>query len=137
MIFSSSTQHGRRTFLKTAASVAATPLALPRRVLCGEHRTSPGERIRVGAIGVGGRATLLLQQLPDSAEIVALSDCNLSRAESFKSKAGGNWPVYQDYRKLLDHKDIDAVIVATGEFQRVLPCIHACQAGKDVYAEKP
>ncbi|RLS54992.1 MAG: gfo/Idh/MocA family oxidoreductase [Planctomycetota bacterium] len=137
MIFSSSTQLGRRTFLKTAASVAATPLALPRRVLCGEHRTSPGERIRVGAIGVGGRATLLLQQLPDSAEIVALSDCNLSRAESFKSKAGGNWPVYQDYRKLLDHKDIDAVIVATGEFQRVLPCIHACQAGKDVYAEKP
>lgn len=37
----------------------------------------------------------------------------------------------------MDHKDIDAVIVATGEFQRVLPCIHACQAGKDVYAEKP
>ena len=38
---------------------------------------------------------------------------------------------------MLDRKDIDAVIVATGEFQRVLPCIHACQAGKDVYAEKP
>jgi predicted dehydrogenase len=37
----------------------------------------------------------------------------------------------------LDRKDIDAVIVATGEFQRILPCIHACQAGKDIYAEKP
>ena len=48
-----------------------------------------------------------------------------------------SWPVYQDHRKLLERKDIDAVIVATGEFQRVLPCIHACQAGKDVYAEKP
>ena len=45
--------------------------------------------------------------------------------------------MYQDYRKLLERKDVDAVIVATGEFQRVLPCIHACQAGKDIYAEKP
>lgn len=68
---------------------------------------------------------------------MALSDCNLPRAEAFKSKAQGDWPVYQDYRKLLERSDIDAVIVATGEFQRVLPCIHACQAGKDVYAEKP
>jgi predicted dehydrogenase len=91
----------------------------------------------VGAIGVGGRATLLLQQLPESAQIVALCDCNLPRAEAFKAKTHGTWPVYQDYRKLLDRKDIDAVIVATGEFQRVVPCIHACQAGKDVYAEKP
>jgi predicted dehydrogenase len=95
------------------------------------------EQIRIGAIGVGGRASLLLQQLPESARIVALSDCNLPRAESFKEKVKGDWPVYQDYRALLDRKDIDAVIVATGEFQRVLPCIHACQAGKDVYAEKP
>jgi len=38
---------------------------------------------------------------------------------------------------LLDRKDVDAVIVATLDFQRVLPCIHACQAGKDIYAEKP
>ena len=79
----------------------------------------------------------LLEQLPDDAQIVALCDCNLPRAEAFKSKKGGDWPVYQDYRKLLDRQDIDAVIVGTGEFQRVLPCIHACQAGKDVYAEKP
>jgi predicted dehydrogenase len=43
----------------------------------------------------------------------------------------------QHYQKLLERKDIDAVIVGTGEFQRVLPCIHACQAGKDIYAEKP
>ena len=80
---------------------------------------------------------MLLQQLPEAGQIVALSDCNLPRAEAFKAKAGGDWPVYQDYRKILDRKDIDAVIVATGEFQRVLPCIEACQAGKDVYAEKP
>lgn len=127
----------RRQFLGTAAGALAAPLILPRHLSAGAGQTGPNEKIRVGAIGVGGRATLLLQQLPESAQLVALSDCNVSRAEEFKTKAGGDWPIYQDYRKLLDRKDIDAVIVATGEFQRVLPCIHACQAGKDVYAEKP
>lgn len=127
----------RRQFLGTAAGVLAAPLIRPRHLPAGAGQTGPNEKIRVGAIGVGGRATLLLQQLPESAQLVALSDCNVSRAEEFKTKAGGDWPIYQDYRKLLDRKDIDAVIVATGEFQRVLPCIHACQAGKDVYAEKP
>ena len=85
---------------------------------------------------MGGRASLLLQQLPEDGQIVALADCNVPRAEAFKAKANGDWPIYDDYRRILDRKDIDAVIVATGEFQRVLPCIHACQAGKDVYAGK-
>lgn len=128
---------GAATGATLAAGVLGVPLFLSRRVLGGPGRTGPSDRIRVGAIGVGGRATLLLQQLPESAEIVALSDCNLPRAEAFRSKAGREWPVYQDYRQLLERKDVDAVIVATGEFQRVVPCIHACQAGKDVYAEKP
>ncbi len=102
-----------------------------------DGKAGANERIRVGAIGVGNRASLLLEQLPADAQIVALCDCNLPRAQSFKTKHGGDWPVYQDYRHILDRQDIDAVIVGTGEFQRVLPCIHACQAGKDVYAEKP
>lgn len=131
----------RRGFLRTVASTAATafaaPLIVPRHVLAAPGKPGANDRITVGAIGVGGRASLLLQQLPESAEIVALADCNLPRAEAFKAKAQKNWPVYQDYRKILDRQDIDAVIVATGEFQRVLPCMHACQAGKDIYAEKP
>ena len=49
----------------------------------------------------------------------------------------GSWPVHQDYRRLLERKDVNAVIIATADFQRVLPCIHACRAGKDIYAEKP
>jgi len=135
-------QANRRQFLGTAAATLAAgacgaPLFAPRRALSAMRRLGANDRITVGAIGVGGRATLLLQQLPESAQLVALSDCNLPRAETFKAKHKGNWPVYQDYRKVLDRNDIDAVIVATGEFQRVLPCIHACQAGKDIYAEKP
>jgi predicted dehydrogenase len=126
----------RRRFLGTAAAISV-PMLVPRRMLAGAEETAPNDRIRVGAIGVGNRATQLLSQLPESAQIVALSDCNLGRIDAFKMKTGGDWPVYQDYRRLLDRKDIDAVIIATGEFQRVLPSIHACQAGKDVYAEKP
>jgi predicted dehydrogenase len=131
----------RRQFLGTAvvavAGACAAPLFAPRRAFAASGKPGPNDRITVGAIGVGKRANMLLQQLPESAQLVALSDCNLSQAEAFKAKSNGNWPVYQDYRKLLDRKDIDAVIVATGKFQRVLPCIQACQAGKDIYAEKP
>jgi predicted dehydrogenase len=122
----------RRRFMQLAATASAVA-ASPSLVRAG----SANDRIRIGAIGVGGRGSLLLQQLPESAEIVALCDCNEPRAQQFREKAGAQWPVYRDYRRILDRKDIDAVIVATGEFQRVKPCIEACQAGKDVYAEKP
>jgi predicted dehydrogenase len=132
----------RRQFLQVgstglAASAVGFPLIVPRSVLAAPGRPGANDRIRVGAIGVGGRAQLLLEQLPESAEIVGLCDCNLPRAEAFREKRKASWPIYQDYRALLDRQDVDAVIVATGEFQRVLPCIHACQAGKDIYAEKP
>jgi predicted dehydrogenase len=132
----------RRRFLKGAASTVAAsafgvPTIIARSALAAPGKPGANDRITVGAIGVGGRASLLLDQLPEGGQIVALADCNLPRAEAFKAKRGESWPVMQDYRQLLDRKDIDAVIVATGEFQRVLPCIHACQAGKDIYAEKP
>ncbi len=131
----------RRHLLKLAAAGAAgafaAPYFIPSGVLAAGGRPGANERVTVGAIGVGGRATLLLNQLPEAAEIVALCDCNLPRAEKFKADHKGSWPVIQHYQKFLERKDIDAVIVGTAEFQRVLPCIHACQAGKDIYAEKP
>lgn len=125
----------RRTFL--LGTGAAVGVALFPRGARSAAAPGPNEKIRVGAIGVGGRASLLLEQLPEGAEIVALCDVNVPRAHAFREKKGAAWPVYVDYRRILDRTDIDAVIVGTGEFQRVLPCIHACQAGKDVYAEKP
>lgn len=130
----------RRDWLTWTAQTAMALAAYSPRNTEGQtsNRSVPtSERIRIGAIGVGGRASLLLDQLPEDAQIVALCDCNLPRAEEFKAKRNGSWQICQDYRQILDRNDIDAVIVATGEFQRVLPCIHACQAGKDIYAEKP
>lgn len=116
---------------------SGVPTIISRSALAAPGRPGANDRIRVGAIGVGTRGALLVQQLPPSAEIVGVADCNLSRAAQLKDRLQADWPIYQDYRPLLDRTDIDAVLVATGEFQRVLPCIHACQAGKDIYAEKP
>ncbi|MEN6451847.1 MAG: Gfo/Idh/MocA family oxidoreductase [Thermoguttaceae bacterium] len=130
----------RREVFKRAALGAAglaVPYFIPAGVLAADGRPGANDRIRVGAIGVGGRASLLLDQLPETAEIVGLCDCNLPRAEAYRAKRKANWPIEPSHRKFLERKDIDAVIVGTGEFQRVLPCIHALQAGKDIYAEKP
>ncbi len=127
----------RRKMLRHTAAGMLLPTFVPGAVLGRSRKPGPNEQVGIGAIGVGGRAKLLLEQLPAGGRIVALSDCNVPRAEAFKAEKKGDWPIYQDHRELLERKDIDAVIVGTGEFQRVLPCIHACEAGKDIYAEKP
>ena len=125
----------RRQFLTrnslAAAAGAALPVMLPSRVL------GASDRIRIGVIGIGARGNLLIDQLPKPGQIVALADCCLSRCEEAAGRRDAGWDIYQDYRRILDRKDIDAVIVATGDYARVIPSIHACQAGKHVYAEKP
>jgi predicted dehydrogenase len=130
----------RRHFLSRtslAAAGAAFPAMIPSQALGAPDRPGANDRIRIGVIGIGGRGNLLIDQLPKPGQIVALADCCLSRCEEAAGKRGADWDVYQDYRRILDRKDIDAVIVATPDHARVIPCIHACQAGKDVYAEKP
>ena len=128
----------RRQLIKHGAAVAAaTPWLIPSGILAGEGRPGPNDRIGIGGIGGGGRARMLLDQLPKDGRIVALSDCNLGAAGAYKDQKKADWPLYQHHQKLLERKDIDAVIIGTREFQRVLPSIHSVQAGKDVYAEKP
>jgi predicted dehydrogenase len=100
-------------------------------------KAAPSDRVRIGVIGMGNRAGLLVDQLPAGGEVVAVADCDLPRCDLAVSQRKASWKIFQDYRRLLDLKDIDAVIVATTDHVRVLPCIHAAQAGKDIYAEKP
>ena len=116
----------RRFFMGAGTAVLAAGKAFPAN-----------DRVRVGVIGVGNRGNLLIDQVPDGAEIVAVSDCFLSRCEEAQSRRSAKWRIFQDYRQLLDRNDIDGVIVSTPDHIRVLCAIHACQAGKDVYAEKP
>ncbi|HEV2447469.1 MAG TPA: Gfo/Idh/MocA family oxidoreductase, partial [Candidatus Sulfopaludibacter sp.] len=122
----------RRTFAKAGLMAgAAFPYLLPRSAF------GANDRVRVGVIGVGNRSGLLIDQLPEGAEIVAVADCYRKRSEDAAARRKANWRIYDDHRQLLDQKDIDGVIVGTNDHARVLCAIHAVQAGKDVYAEKP
>ncbi|MGE5645196.1 MAG: Gfo/Idh/MocA family protein [Acidobacteriota bacterium] len=123
----------RRDFFRTAAGAAA-PLVIPSSVF------GVNDRIRVGFIGLGGRARWLIgnYDLPEY-EIAAVADCFLPRcAEAAKLRAGGDkWARYQDYRRMFDKEKLDAVFVETTTHARVLIAMHALEAGLDVYAEKP
>jgi predicted dehydrogenase len=113
------------------------PTLVPRSALASADKPGANERITIGVIGVGGRARLLIDQLPEQGQIASVADCFVKRCADVVAQKKVTWRVHQDYRKLLEEKDLDAVIVGTHDHGRVLPCIHACQAGKDIYAEKP
>jgi predicted dehydrogenase len=104
------------------------------------RQPGPNDRIQVGFIGVGGRARWILtkEALP-GAEVVAVADCFLTRCrEAGKGVSGSEkWKQYQHYRQMLEQEKLDAVFVETTCHARVLACIHALQAGCDVYGEKP
>jgi predicted dehydrogenase len=117
----------RRETLKAAVA----PLLMTNRV------KGANDRIRVGVIGAGNRSGLLIDQLPEGAEVVAIADCYLKKAEDLAAKRQARWRIHQDYRRLLDDKEIDGVIIGATDHARALLSIHSCQAGKDVYAEKP
>lgn len=130
----------RRTFLQRSSlfvAGAALPQILPGGVLAAAGRPGANDRIGIGFIGIGRQASGLLQnllKLPE-ARFVAVADVNLNRAR--KAAAQHDAVAFQDYRRLLERKDVDAVITATPEHWRLLICVQSCQAGKDVYAEKP
>jgi len=128
----------RRRLLAGGAALvpacAAMPYLLPAGVLAAAGRPGANERIGVGYVGVGRRGTQLMD-LPKEGRIVAVCDVDRKRAETVA--AGRKCRSYTEYRKMLDAKDVDAVIVATPDHWHALPSIHACQAGKDVYTEKP
>ncbi|GAC1468587.1 MAG: Gfo/Idh/MocA family oxidoreductase [Isosphaeraceae bacterium] len=123
----------RRNFLSGAAATLAIPTILPRSVL------GANERVVTGHIGVGSQGKVNLAAFRKNA--VAVCDVDSKRyAGAFRllQVAGVSNPgAYRDYRSLLDRKDIDAVVVTTPDHWHALPTIHACQAGKDVYCEKP
>ena len=104
-----------------------------------EQPISPKEKIVVGFIGCGvmGRQNFndFIKQ-PD-VEIAAVCDVYLPRAEDFAKKTDGKAAVYQDFRRVIERKDIDAVVVSTPDHWHAIPTILACKAGKDVYVEKP
>jgi predicted dehydrogenase len=146
----------RRKFLSAAAAAPAVTLfdIVPARVLASP---APSDTIILGHIGIGGRGRGFL--VPEAEAMagkpvttnlggdgtrgrtpsrsVALCDIDTSRLDKAASVVGGQPRLYKDFRKLLEQKDLDAVVIASPDHWHALMTIMACMAGKDVYCEKP
>lgn len=137
----------RRQFLKStlAASAAiAAPTIIPSSALGLDGAVAPSERIIVGGIGIGGRGTYdlgcFLEQ--NDVQFAAVCDVKEKRRNAIKKMADDkygnqNCSTYRDFRELLDRKDIDAVLIATGPNWHCTAAVQAAKAGKDMYCEKP
>lgn len=143
----------RRDFMRNSAKVAAGA-ALGATVVAqaaqsGVYKSilpqtiiGANEKIYTGHIGTGGmgRANLGFVMQRDDMEIVALCDLykkNLERGAQMASQKFPNVSKHHDFREILENKDIDAVVIATPDHWHCLCTLHAADAGKDVYCEKP
>ena len=128
---------------QTALTAGAVALTGPfiRSARAGEP--GPNDKIRVGLIGGGGQGCRDLQFFLDNPEVDCPVVCDVDDrhlADGVKVCTGKGRPqpaTEKDFRRVLERKDIDAVIVATPDHWHALPTVMACQAGKDVYVEKP
>lgn len=98
----------------------------------------PPDRIRAGVIGAGGRGRLLTAEFKEiGAEIAAVCDVYQPNLEAGLKAASTGARGYRDYRRLLEDRSLDAVIIATPDHWHARMVIDAVEAGKDVYVEKP
>ena len=147
----------RRDFIKSGA-LAASGLTILPSFTGAPFVTAPSDKIRMGFIGIGNRGSQLLNLFMKNSdcEIAALCDIYEPYVSRDRDKVdprylkmlSGQVPkmgekfekqpkIYSDYRNLLEDKEIDAVVIATPDHWHALQTIHALQAGKDIYVEKP
>ncbi len=128
----------RRQFLAASATAAAAPLIVPSRVL---GQPGPNDQISIGCIGLGGMGNShrsWFTEAADDARVVALCDVDTERlAAAADWYEDGEVDTYTDFRHILDRDDIDAVVFGTPDHWHAVQTVMACQAGKDVYVEKP
>ncbi len=138
----------RRNFLTQSAAATITPLTLsglssPFIASTRAAEPPPNSKIRLGLIGCGGMGQgdlecFFLNPEVDCAVICDVDDARIAKGlEICQAKRGKKPESTKDFRRVLDRKDVDVVLVATPDHWHALPTVLACQAGKDVYVEKP
>ena len=136
----------RRNFLKSSAGLAAAAggSAVPATAASSSRVLGANDRIRVGLIGCGGMGQADLRDFLKTNEVECVALCDVDKAQIDKTReevverADQKAEfLTQDFRRVIDRNDIDAVIVATPDDWHAIPTIMACKAGKDVYVEKP
>src|SRR5262245_9628551 len=127
----------RRGFLKSSAILAAGGLA------AGGIYWKEREEIRVGLIGAGSRGELLARDIrnccyfPLYGNVVVVCDVDRNHAQSVASRYTSGAEIYEDYRRVLERDDIQAVFIATPDHWHAPIALAAIHAGKAVYCEKP
>jgi predicted dehydrogenase len=145
----------RRRFLKSSSAGAAAiglPYFVSSSALGTQGGTGANDRVHIGLIGTGIRGKYLIASMPDEGRVVAICDCHLPRTADtleprkkrhakllarFRERDAGRCTAYQDYRRMLDEAELDAVMIATPDHHHVLAAMLACQRGLDLYVEKP
>ncbi len=138
----------RRDFVGTAAAGVALGMGLLSSACAGppvatRRRPGPNDRVVLGLIGCGGlgAANMRNRMRFGDVDVAALCDVDDDRVpadlKEVEAKYGRAPAVYKDYRRLLDREDIDAVIIGTPDHWHALNLIHAVEAGKDAFCEKP
>ena len=98
---------------------------------------SRSDRFRIGAIGLRHQGAVITENALPLGDVVAMCDVDRQVAEMARERLGGKADIYEDYRRVLDRPDIEAVMIATPDHWHTAMAIAACQAGKAVYCEKP
>ena len=137
----------RRQLLQRAARASAA-LALPGIVPSSAvglgGAVAPSDKVILGAIGIGPRGEHVLSEMlkHDDVRFVAICDVRAERRQAVKSMADSKYgnkdcATYRDLREILDRRDLDAVLIATGDRWHTTASCLAAKAGKDIYCEKP
>ena len=145
---SNSSSLNRRSFLRKTVqtgALLAMPMVLPASVLGLDGKISPNDKITLGGIGVGNRGSDDLRYMLrlDDVRFVAICDAKKTQREKIKEFVDNRYDnkdctMYSDFREFLaERKDIDAVLIATGDRWHAVASVMAMRAGKDVYSEKP
>ncbi len=132
-----SKQWTRRAFVQTSAAtltLAANPFWSPRPA---KAATAKNDRPVVGSIGLGGQGTGIARRASNYGDVVAVCDVQRQHAERAKDEHFNQAEIFDDYRKLLDRGDIEAVTIGTPDHWHTAIALAALESGKHVYCEKP
>ncbi len=133
----------RRGFFRRAAALGAAPLVVSADAL-GADRSPPSDRLTMGFIGMGKQCAGHLGAMLGRREVQVLAVCDVDQDKRLWAKArvdgryrNADCAAYNDFRRLVDRSDIDAVLIATPDHWHAIPTIRCAEAGKDIYCEKP
>ena len=133
----------RRDFVRLGAGAAVAGAAVKSTLLeppeLAAQATADGRKIRFGIVGTGIRGCDLLRSARNVSTGVCVGSADLysTRLQAGKEAYGADFDTTGDYRRLLDRKDVDAILIATSDHHHRRITLDACAAGKDVYCEKP